>query len=103
MEWVPPVVNAVAELGWMTDRDGRLVQRYVLDFALRAFTQLWKSSSAIGEEALRPFITWIKALPDDAVVAFCWDLLANDRSVTPIRYRGCITPDVWPDRFPMTI
>jgi hypothetical protein len=85
-EQVPPVLNAADDLGWMKNRDRSWVQSCLLEFALKAFTKLWKpaehSSSAV-HEALGAFVRWVESLPDQRVVQFCWDLLAYERYSTP--------------------
>jgi hypothetical protein len=85
-EQVLPALLAATDLGWMPAEDRSLVQRCILDYALRAFTELWRSSEHTSTKVLsdlEPFVRWVESLSDDRVVTFCWNLLRYERSFTP--------------------
>jgi hypothetical protein len=87
-EWrqlVFPVVKAAGGFDWLSPRDKGWVEACLLEFARKAFTKL----RARGEHDYRipaeltGFAEWLKLLPDQAVVHFCWDLVKSDHFPMP--------------------
>jgi hypothetical protein len=86
LDHVMPVLGNFSDLAWMKNGDRIWVYSCMLDFALKAFTKLWRRAehepSAV-REVLAGFVRWLESLSDRRVVQFCWDLLAYERSSTP--------------------
>jgi hypothetical protein len=81
-----PVASSVADFRWMTDLDRGVAMACVESFVRQAFTVL-RPPEELSWEAIREacpsLMPWLESMPDEKVVAICWDLLNFEPGFTP--------------------
>jgi hypothetical protein len=89
-EWVDSVIPAARAIGgfdWMAESQTEHVRCALVDFVIHVFTKMRPSdlyTAHLEPEMFQEFLSWMESRPDSKVVRFCWELLAHDRTQTPM-------------------